>query len=81
MGGGGGGGEERDDPNYGSERTEQTVLRQITSPPHPPHPLPNNKDCADFANIIGGYPKSINYIFEYPWNLVYWQNAMRVSLN
>ena len=24
-------------------------------------------------------PKN-NYIFEYPWNLVYWQNAMRVSL-
>ena len=24
-------------------------------------------------------PKN-NYIFEYPWNLVQWQNAMRVSL-
>ena len=31
--------------------------------------------------IIGGYSKTIiNYIFEYPWNSVQWQNAMRVSL-
>ena len=35
---------------------------------HPPLVL-GNKDCTDFINIIGGYPKTI-YIFEYPWNLV-----------
>ena len=60
----GGGGE----GNFGSERT--VVSRSLLAQ--------EILHCEQRRTDHRRVPKN-NYIFEYPWNLVWWQNATRVS--
>ena len=79
-------------PNFGSERTVELFWGKLP----PPHPLPLVTEKAETTTYFWicesqlplareihrllRVPKD-NHIFEYPWNLVWWQNATRVSLN
>ena len=74
-------------PNFGSERTVELFCGKLLFPTPPPTSHWVGRDDYVFLNLwkpvaVGRLlrvPKD-THIFEYPLNLVWWQNTTRVSL-